>query len=95
MGFAYEKLDDPSNSRDAWISASLTPYEFNSAGNEDLKLERYEEAISWFERALLIEPQSAETLLRLGKGYEQLQVLETALKVYRQAWNSDPEIAKF
>ncbi|MGB5844247.1 MAG: tetratricopeptide repeat protein, partial [Anaerolineales bacterium] len=76
LGFAYEQLGDSVNSREAWIEAGLMPHEFNAVGDEKYKLEEYEEAIRWYERAILIDPISAESWLNIGKVYDGLQDYE-------------------
>ena len=93
LGFAYELLEDAVNSREAWIEAGLMPHEFNAVGDEKYKLEEYEKAIRWYEWAILINPRSVESLLKLGHVLETSMDHESALKINREAWEIDPEMS--
>jgi len=48
------------------------------------------EAIIWFERALQLDPESIETLYRLGFAYHSMGDLQKATGLYRRALELDP-----
>jgi len=93
LGFAYEQLGDISAAGDAWKSAELTVDDFNQAGDEEFRADNYNDAIIWYERALLTDSNSADTWLNIGKVYDAMQDYETALEAYIQAWENEPEIS--
>lgn len=93
LGFAFEKMGDQKFTTSAWKSAGLTPYEFNSAGDEEFQAERYERAIRWYKRSIIVEPRSAESWIKLGTSYEQINDRDSALDAYSRAWEIDPELS--
>lgn len=93
LGFAYEELGDTSAAGNAWRSADLTASDFNQAGDEVFKEEQYEDAILWYERAILVEHKSAESWLNIGKAYDGLQDYESALKASMKAYEINPELS--
>jgi len=93
LGFAYEALGETEKSKNAWIEAGLQPHEFNAVGNEMYKLEEYDQAMQWYERALLVDPESAEAWLSIGKLYDRTRDFLNALKAYNNAWSENPELA--
>jgi tetratricopeptide (TPR) repeat protein len=93
LGFAYEALGEGENSKNAWVDADLEPHEFNAVGDEYFRVDDYDEAMLWYERALLINAESAETWLNLGKAYESVNDFKSAVNSYEKAWHVNPEIA--
>ena len=93
LGFVYEALGEAEKSIEAWMEAGLEPQEFNAVGDEYFRVDNYEEAMLWYERALLVEPASAEALMNLGKTYDSLKDYESSLNSYDIAWQVNPELA--
>ena len=93
LGFAYEELGDPSEASIAWRSADLAASDFNQAGDEVFKEEQYEDAILWYERAILVEHKLVESWLKIGKSYDAMQNYESSLNAYSQAWGYNPELS--
>jgi tetratricopeptide (TPR) repeat protein len=93
LGFAYEALGEGENSKNAWVDADLEPHEFNAVGDEYFRVDDYDEAMLWYERALSVGSDSAETWLNIGKTNDALQEYQKALDAYIQAWENDPELS--
>jgi tetratricopeptide (TPR) repeat protein len=93
MGFAYEALGDQVAASKAWTSAGYSFYEFYEAGNEATQIKKYDSAIRWYERALLVDPRQAKPWLGLAKVYDALGDPDLALSAYEHAWTRDQELS--
>lgn len=93
LGFAHEVLGEEKNTKAAWIEAGLETHQFNSVGDELYKAEKYDQAIVWYERALLVNPSQVESLINLGDTYFDMGNINRALDNYLDAWMNDPEMS--
>jgi protein O-GlcNAc transferase len=65
-----------------------------SLGQVLLLQQKPQEAVSEFERAAVLKPDSAQTLLDLGSAYEAAHHLDSAEESYRKALELDPKLDK-
>lgn len=93
LGFASEKLEDSTGTKNAWEAAGLDVQDFDQVGKEAFEDMRYEDAILWYERALLMDPESANPWLGLGETYDALERPKNELDAYLEAWRIDPELS--
>jgi len=56
------------------------------------KADQYEEAIQWYERALLVNHVNAESLMGLGDAYYAIGQTKEAIDAYLETWDLDPEL---
>ena len=70
--------------------------DFFNKGMESFRLGEYEQAISYFDRVLEIEPNNIDALYNKGNNLSQLEKFEEAIPYYVKVLNLDPkkQIAK-
>jgi tetratricopeptide (TPR) repeat protein len=56
----------------------------NNAGFACVKLERYDEAVEWYQKTIALDPARAVAYLNLGDALAQLQRISEARKAYEQ-----------
>ena len=93
LGFANEALGEAEKSKEAWMEAGLEPHEFNAVGDEMNKAEKYGKAIEWYERAILVYPVQAESLIGLGDAYYAIGQTKEAIDADLPPWHLDPELS--
>jgi tetratricopeptide (TPR) repeat protein len=69
---------------DEWSRAGLTAGDFIDRGNEARKAEQYNEAVSWYKRAVRLEPDLGDAWYYVGLAYEGQQQWLQALDAYER-----------
>lgn len=90
LGFVYEKLGNLFSAKNAWEQAGLKPYDFNIVGNEELTNEKYDHALLWYERSLLLNPRNIDALFGIGTVKESQNKWEAAIEDYKSVIHYDP-----
>lgn len=93
LGFVYEAMNDRQAAIKAWNAAGLTPEDFIKAGDEAYREKRFEDALRWYERSILLNPSQAKSWLGLGQVFDAISEPEKALEAYQQAWKFNLEIS--
>jgi tetratricopeptide (TPR) repeat protein len=81
----------------AWRAHALAPADIvscNNAGNALLNLNRPEEALQWFDKALALDPNYVEVLFNKASALGELCRFEEASEVYDHVQAIDPDSAK-
>ena len=87
-------IEDSEKSKNAWNDAGLKPHEFNAVGDEFFRVENYDEAMLWYERALLINPSNINSIFSIGLINEDLGDWLSAIDNYERVVSIEPSNAK-
>ena len=77
----------------AWRAAGLMAQFFIATGEEAWKARRYEEALTWYERAVRLEPGLADGWYHIGVMFQQENQWEQAFQALDRAIELDPGLA--
>jgi tetratricopeptide (TPR) repeat protein len=77
----------------AWRAAGLTAQYFIATGEEAWKARQYEEALTWYERAVSLEPGLADGWYHIGVLFQQENQWEQAFQALNRAIELDPGLA--
>lgn len=84
LGFALAALDDEEAAQLAWKQAGEDEQDFLIRGRRAAESGNYETAVTWFERAIAIQPTSADAWYGLGLLYEEAGESEKAISAYAE-----------
>ena len=85
LGFALAAQGQEDRALAAWQTAGKMPDKFIEWGKQAQLVERYDQALIWYERAGRLEPESSIPWYCRGVVLEKLGQLDGALAAYRQA----------
>jgi tetratricopeptide (TPR) repeat protein len=91
LGFAYELAGDQSQAIQEWQEIQSIAQDFLSNGDLAFQHKHFDEAIDWYTRATMVEPNYVSAWVGLGKTYVELTEWETALESFQIAWEKEPE----
>jgi tetratricopeptide (TPR) repeat protein len=77
--------------RTAWEEAGVTAEDLIAVGEVARKAERYEEALTWYERTIALQPESGNPWYYKGLLYEQSERWHNAVEMYREAIRLCPQ----
>jgi tetratricopeptide (TPR) repeat protein len=86
---AMEALHPVARAADEWLRAGVTAEDFIEAGEEARKAKRYDEALTWYQKAARLEPGLGDPWYFLGLVYEDQQRWLGALEAYDRAVADD------
>ena len=93
LGVALAAGGKEAESASAWRAAGLTAQYFIATGEEAWKARRYEEALTWYERAVRLEPGLADGWYHIGFLFQQENQWGQALHALDRAIELDPGLA--
>ncbi|NKB68081.1 MAG: tetratricopeptide repeat protein [Candidatus Latescibacteria bacterium] len=97
LGIAYERLQQPTQAKDAYIAAvgvdSTVFSGHYNLGNFYWSQEQYDEAARAYERAVAIDPEDIDALFNLAVTYISLEDLDRALPLLQTLSKSSPDNA--
>ncbi|MCK4409170.1 MAG: tetratricopeptide repeat protein [Candidatus Eisenbacteria sp.] len=64
---------------------------FRNEGNSKMEAAQYEMALAEYEKALVIDPHNANSLVNLGAAYQNLGDYDAAISAYEEAQALDPD----
>lgn len=84
LGFALAAQGREGEAIVAWQAAGEMAKEFIEWGTTARKAARYQEALTWYGRAALVEPELRTPWYYIGLTYEQMEEWEQAAEAYRE-----------
>jgi len=84
LGFALAAQGREDEAITAWQAAGEMAKEFIELGTRARKAKRYQEALDWYEKAALVEPELRAPWYHIGLTYEQMDEWEEAAEAYRE-----------
>ena len=93
LGVALAAGGKEAEAASAWRAAGLTAQYFIATGEEAWKAQRYEEALTWYERAVRLEPGLADGWYHIGFLFQQENQWEQAFQALDRAIELDPGLA--
>ncbi len=82
---SLEALHPGARKVEAWQRAGVKAEDFIALGEKARDAKQYEEAMVWYERAMRLEPDLADTWYYIGQAYEEQQLWRQALDAYEYA----------
>ena len=64
---------------------------FRNAGNSKMEAAQYEMALAEYEKAIVIDPHNANSLVNLGAAYQNIGDYDAAIAAYEEAQELDPD----
>ena len=93
LGFAYEAAGDQESAGIEWKKNSSIGIDFVNNGDSAFRQNDFTEAIKWYTRASIVEPDNATIYINTAKSFIELSDLDKALDSIQIAWKMNPELS--